>query len=354
MPIRWSRSPTLGVLVAVTLVFLVTTALAAAVLEGVLRWMIPGSDVDLFEFTTETPRFKVMRRNVRGQVYGVPFETNEWGFRDARSWSTAKRDREFRVVMLGDSVTVAAGVAFEDTYGQVVEALLQRRFVDRSVQVMNLGVGGYDIVQYLHVFREVGRLLKPDHVTVGVFPTNDFDGTNRRRSEALAERVRTGVASWPAPPWYDSLYVYRAYVAKLIPLAGRYLPSVKPAGGDGHPPRSRRRPSSPENRVALLSLAALAREAQIPLVIAVLPDASDLASQRPQHQEVMAVCAEHGLACVDMLDAFLASGVPGRRFRLNVMDDHPNAAYNRIVGERLAAYLTGRVEERGLASSAAE
>jgi lysophospholipase L1-like esterase len=326
-------------------VLLVLTMLGTvSALEGLLRWSVPPSDVNLFEFTTATPRFKVMRPNIRGVVYGVPFETNAWGFRDDRAWSRAKEEGELRIVVLGDSATVAAGVPFSGVYSQVLQSVLRQRLSDRLVNVLNLGVGGYDVVQYLHVFREVGLSLKPDYVVVGVFPLNDFDDTDRRGSEAIA-RGGAGAAQQPVA-WYESLYLYRAYGRKVMHLA-RSLRQRDIAPGRARPASGAPTTAAPsQNWAALASVGELAREHQIPLVVVLLPYASDFRRQRPWHEPVAAACAEHGIPWVDMLDAFIESGIPGRRFRLNLVDDHPDGAYNRVVGERLAAYLTERLRDR--------
>jgi hypothetical protein len=44
-----------------------------------------------------------------------------------------------------------------------------------------------------------------------------------------------------------------------------------------------------------------------------------------------------------MLDELIKTGISPRRFRINLIDDHPNVEYNRIVGYRLGHYVTTRL-----------
>jgi hypothetical protein len=97
-----------------------------------------------------------------------------------------------------------------------------------------------------------------------------------------------------------------------------------------------------ENTSALLSLVRTAKQDGIPVLVALLPEASDFQKQRERHARVMAFCHTHGVECVDMLEEFERVGIPERQLRLNVVDGHPNVEYNRIVGARLGEYLSGR------------
>jgi len=77
----------------------VTFLLACALVEDFLRLFIPSSNVSVFEYTTNTSRFKTMKTNIRGLVYGVPFETNNFGFRDNEPWSYDKVANEIRIAV---------------------------------------------------------------------------------------------------------------------------------------------------------------------------------------------------------------------------------------------------------------
>ncbi len=309
-----------------------------ASIEGVLRLRIPASTVSLFEYTTATPRFKVMKPDVRGVVYGVPFETNNLGFRDASPWSPDKQPDELRVAVLGDSYTVSAGVPFPAIYTQVLQSHLQERLSGWHIRVLNLGVGGYNPVQYLYVLKEVTLGLKPDYIIVGLFPSNDFDNRTYDENKAVA----LGLKPPPRDEGFRSLYVYKAFGWRVESLLASMASSLMRGPRDRTPAFGPGSDGWEENTSALVSLARTAAAEGLPFLAALLPEASNFQKQLERHRVVMRLCGTLGIECVDMLDEFVRVGIPERELRLNVIDGHPNAEYNRIVGARLGEYVASR------------
>jgi lysophospholipase L1-like esterase len=83
----------------------------------------------------------------------------------------------FRILALGDSLTVGAGVEQDEAYPQVLERILARR-VSRPIEVVNAGVGGWDPFQYAQYFAREGLSFEPDLVLVGFsIAGNDTYGT---------------------------------------------------------------------------------------------------------------------------------------------------------------------------------
>ncbi len=96
---------------------------------------------------------------------------NRWGFHDT-DFPLEKPPREFRALMLGDSVTMGYGVTYPETFSAHLERLLDAR--DRkyaSHQVINTGVHGYSTFQQRRVL-ERSLIFSPDIVIVG-FCMND-------------------------------------------------------------------------------------------------------------------------------------------------------------------------------------
>jgi lysophospholipase L1-like esterase len=91
------------------------------------------------------------------------FVTNSMGFREKRELSVPKNG-EFRILALGDSITVGVGVAAEDTYAkQLEDRLSQAGLFNR---VINGGVGAYGTWQEVDVVKEKGTAVQPDLVTL--------------------------------------------------------------------------------------------------------------------------------------------------------------------------------------------
>jgi len=302
------------------------TMLVLAGLELYLRLTVPASSLDsIFQYTLETKRYKVMKPDATVLAWGKELRTNALGFRDRAAEIPPKRPGEFRIVVLGDSFTVSAGVELDRIYTSALERRLSERFP--GVRIINLAVGGYNIVQYAYVLEEVGLGLEPDMVLVGVFPDNDFSMDNYE----LNYRVATGAASaLPVRAWHETTYVYRAYGRKLEAKLKRWL----------DPPREAKQ-GWQQNTAALEAIALAARERNIPLAVALLPHTFHFESQRALFDRVARFCSEQDLSCVSLLEPFVSGGIPESSLRLNPLDAHPNEKYNAVVAEHLAAYLSG-------------
>lgn len=105
---------------------------------------------------------------------GVLYTHYERGLRDRPILPKAKD--EYRILALGDSVTLGAGVEQHQIFTSRLEHLLSGR-LQRSVRVINSGVGGYNTVQEVTYFKKEGIALQPDLVLL-TYIGNDIE-TNR-------------------------------------------------------------------------------------------------------------------------------------------------------------------------------
>jgi lysophospholipase L1-like esterase len=102
--------------------------------------------------------------NSRGFAWGTDVEINSFGFRD-REYATDKPESVTRIVAIGDSVTFGNYLPLEATFPKQLERRLRRRGV--QAEVLNFGVGGYDILQEVALLRSKGLQFEPDAVIVG-------------------------------------------------------------------------------------------------------------------------------------------------------------------------------------------
>lgn len=313
-------------LLAVQLAISIALALLAlAAVEAYLRLTIPGSSREsIYEYTLSTKRYKVMKPNAMMVAWGKELRTNDLGFRDAAPRLAPKRPGEFRIVVLGDSFTVSAGV----DYARIYTTLLEQRLKEKhpGARVINLAVGGYNVVQYAAVLEEVALGLEPDMVLVALYPENDFSMDTYEENFRLASGDTAADA-----PWYQTTYVYRAYLGKVVNrFAKRAAP--KPASSKGWD----------ENIGALRAIAQTAQDHKLPLAVIALPSTWSLASQRPLFQRVDAECARLPNArCFTLLEPLIASGIDEASLRLNALDAHPNEKYNAFVAEQLTPFVAG-------------
>jgi lysophospholipase L1-like esterase len=151
----------------------------------------------LYEYTLKSKRYKVMKANAHVRSYGADVRTNDLGFRDRRASIPPKQPGEFRIIVIGDSITFGPGLEYDQLYTSLLEAALRRRHPE--VRVINLSVEGYNVIQYQAVLEEVGLDLQPDMVLVGMFPVNDFElgdyENHRRLAASSSPRTSTGTSS---------------------------------------------------------------------------------------------------------------------------------------------------------------
>jgi hypothetical protein len=297
--------------------------------EAYLRYTIgPMQEGALYEYTLKSKRLKLMKPNAHTRSYGADVRTNDLGFRDVRASIPPKAPGEFRIIVIGDSITFGPGLEYDQLYTTLLEAALRRSHPE--VRVINLSVEGYNIIEYEAVLEEVGLGLQPDMVLVGMFPVNDFEmgdyDTHRRL--AAGERVEL--------PWYYSLYVYRAYLHRIPELAGkalaRVLPTKEVQGSDR---------GWLENTAALEKIAAITHERKLPLGVLLLPHTKGFETQRKVYfAPVTAFCQAEQLNCFDLLADFQRLGLRDGGMVLNAIDPHPNEQYNRLIAAELVPHVS--------------
>jgi hypothetical protein len=307
--------------------------------ELMLRWMVPKSRADLFRYTTDTERYKTMKPNNESIVYGVPLRTNELGFRDTAIGPIApKKPGEYRVVVLGDSFTVGAGVPFEELATSRLETLLRAEAKGREVRVLNLGTAGYSLIEYALVLDEVALALQPDAVVIANYLPNDYETKTWLNNREIASGRRTV----RQPNWFESLYLNQAFGSTVESLWGRATSPFRPTRAASAPARLAFGEGSEgwnENTDALLRIASRAREKGVVLRVCLLPHPSNFAKQVPRHEIVEKFCRDHGIAVTDVLPRFEQAHQSPRAFRINVIDSHPNTAYNEIVAKAMVDAL---------------
>jgi lysophospholipase L1-like esterase len=116
-------------------------------------------------------------------------------------------DATVRVAFLGDSITFGEGVYFEDTYPERFKVLAQEAglFQGKSIDAINLGIGGYNTEQEMILLKQiVSAGVRPDYVVVG-YNMNDanealirFEGENMVRTPSQLETYITKMRKDPA------------------------------------------------------------------------------------------------------------------------------------------------------------
>ncbi len=170
-------------------------------------------------FYVHTPTGRRLRRGASGMITGhhlsrkdVEFSTNSLGYRDDEVGE--KSDCDYRILVLGDSITLGDYAAPDQTYPAYVERSLiaagHPALEGRDIRVINAGVGAIDLQNEFAILMETGLSVEPDVVLVGMFLNDAYHSPVlkiRRLSPALSWSHFLRVASM----WLDvhrDRYVY--------------------------------------------------------------------------------------------------------------------------------------------------
>ncbi|REJ66579.1 MAG: SGNH/GDSL hydrolase family protein [Planctomycetota bacterium] len=297
----------------------------------------------------------------RGFAWGTDVVVNEGGY--VGPYRSPGEFAGHRIVVLGDSVTFGNKLPYAATY----PALMQEKLdpTATQVEVLNFGVGGYDILQYVAMLEARLEMYPPDVVVVG-YCLNDICviGLNPKYIEdleyysssalfrsRLAQLVASRIDRLRFKRWFEEQNsndeFMRAFADRMIPVTYddlelrdlvKSLPEDYPANFYKSIPHLSRL------RYCLRRLAILARQHDFRVVLAIIPyDEREDGEWKHQrvHQLVRLEAERAGLEVLDLADAFATDSES-----LFLDPVHPNAAGHRILAEQITRAVRGDNREQ--------
>jgi lysophospholipase L1-like esterase len=215
-----------------------------------------------------------------------------------------------------------------DTFLSVLESNLNETVKETKVEVLNLGVGGYNTVHELSLLYHTGLKFQPDIVVLCYF-LNDTNagGTIQAFKPSLAE---------------DQLPFWRRHSRLADILAVRF--ERKQAARELVENYNKSfRPSAPgwiRSSKALQKMKNLSKQRDFELVLVIFPVLWNLSDDYPFldiHQTVSDFAAGMDIHVVDLLPAF--KGFNGPELWAHPNNQHPNPEGHRVAGNALASFL---------------
>jgi lysophospholipase L1-like esterase len=162
-----------------------TTIICLLVFEATLRLTYPLYSNYNTEMWRHAKELKVIsddpriahenKANAHARQYGVDISINSNGWRD-REYQTNTED--YRIMVLGDSITLGWGVESDKTFPKVLEKLINEN-KNATVEVINAGVGNYNTEMEVYSFLKKGGQYNPDTIIMAYY-TNDAEITHHR------------------------------------------------------------------------------------------------------------------------------------------------------------------------------
>lgn len=280
----------------------------------------------------------------------VSFRTNALGYRDAELGPKPAGER--RLLVLGDSITLAAYCEEAETYPRLLERRL--RAADGAVRVINAGIAGAALREELLVLHETGLLTQPDSVLVGLF-LNDAQ-------QSRVYPIPQGLAEYSeiARRWSEQQYsrqVLGEAKAQYERLSGRFFPTTQYAADAWRSDRAAFEAEIARNvldwgaawfpwaweemRPDLDVLRGLGARHGFKLCVALFPCTAQVEAETLDDQPQRSferLLAELGIAHLDLLPALRAAY---RRTGRSLAYDHCHLTPegNAVVAEALSAFL---------------
>jgi len=302
-------------------------ALAFGTAELVVRVAFRRSmdfDMEMWKYATQIkipssdPRVAHEHRpNAKAFLMGVDVTTNSFGLRD-KERPKEKPAHTYRIVALGDSITMGWGVEQNMTYSMQLERMLNARPpqafpLGLNYEVLNLGVGNYNTVQEVMRLKNLGLSFDPDLIILGYF-INDAEPTPKPRHGFLIEN--------------SYLFAFLMSRLRLADRNGMNYANYYRALYDDH------QPGWTDAQAAIFELALIGQRHSIPAMIFIIPEMHKTGAVYPFkdiHHKVEKVGSDLGLPVIDLLPLF-----KDRRpefFWVSLLDAHYNAQAQSLVAK---------------------
>jgi len=280
---------------------------------------------------SEEPLGYVHKAKFEGNIGDSPIKINSRKLRD-KEYSQKKPENVFRIVCLGDSVTLGWGVRLEDTFEKKMEGLLNSTASASKFEVINAGVGGYNTVQIASFFRSEVQQLETDLVLL-FFTVNDAGDRFEPFPAAKAEsKDRISNVS----------HVLIEILKRILPtISGimEYLTHPKvDYQSDYLPPNDEGWRRSKE---ALRSVKSLSRKNGSKLIVFMIPAMQNLKenySFGTIHTKLKQFCIEEKIPFFDLYDFF--EGKNDSEVRISLIDGHPNEFAHDLIARSVKKQLT--------------
>ncbi|MCI4680447.1 hypothetical protein K9U39_18970 [Rhodoblastus acidophilus] len=292
---------------------------------------------------------------------------NSHGFHDVEH-SRAKPPGVFRLMVVGNSYTMAIQVALKDGYvAQLGDALKEcPALAGRQIETINLGVDGYTIHQQYLLLRDYGLSLKPDFVllqTNSFVVPGDLDPTRNlspRLERGPDGKTRIDYAYKDTPQFKAKSSAFAAWLqrlsdhSRLIQYAIQYRRIAREEAAEADTPKGEPKIDPAVYRsfqqgrdLAFDEMAATLRNRDIPFAVTIVPDADGESNKpigpEPIRNEWRQLAQKAGAPFFDVEKEararVRATGADLHGFGANAGFGHLNRTGNAFFGKALAARI---------------
>lgn len=268
------------------------------------------------------------RKNSQAHLMGVDMVINSQGLRD-KEYLVNKPPNTYRIMVLGDSITLGWGVEQKDCYAKQLEELLSKNFSPKTsfkYEVINTGVGNYNTVQELTYFKEDGYRFNPDMVILAFF-INDAEPVPKKSKNFFLNHSHFAVYFWSKINIIRSLF---------YPQKNYYIDYYRDLYNDSNLGWIR-------CKDALIELNNYCVKDKKKFLIVFIPELHDLAEPykfKDIYNKVADFLKSQEIGYLDLYPSF--KNKDGRRLWVSYEDAHPNKTGHKIIADSIYKYLNAK------------
>lgn len=302
-----------------------------------------ADDVRVFSPTRIVQYKPNSSRNWTGLGIPTVWHFNNWGFRD-RVFSDKKQilGNVYRILFVGDSVVMGLGVEdYEALPRQLENQLRQTKFTSgmNFMEVFNLGIWGYGILEQQAVVSEVGTRLNPNLVIIG-FLVNDPEESAyhmRNQTHVVLKSIPNIVVPLPIKDFLEK------HSHLFLFLENRYYSFIERYKAEA---KIDSKLHEEGWKIADESIKEIKKETErvgSKLLIMNLPYVSDMTADVPVSSDIAnrlkEICKKYNVNYFEVTEALRKYPNNSSLFINNGVDVHLTPKGNQVVAELLAEYL---------------
>jgi lysophospholipase L1-like esterase len=277
-----------------------------------------------------------LRPNAEGFKKGVYYKINSKGLRDYE-YPYQKPNNTFRIAVLGDSFTEGSGVNFQETYAKILERKLDQNSFSRKYEVINFGVGGYNIDLYVAMLKREVIKYSPDLIIIA-YTLNDIETINE--SVILPSELENPKP--PSPNIFERYVLLRCILCEFLmdftenifhnsrSELVKYAEGLNKRYGDNSADWKRVKDRFEE--IAKITQSMNSK-------VLVLPFLVELNNYpfKTIHTKIVHLARDNGFFALDMLPFF--EGKEESQFWVYYKNTHPNSKANVIISDAIYDFL---------------
>jgi len=253
----------------------------------------------------------VHKPNSNARLMNVMVHINSDGFRD-KEYPIAK-DGKYRIIFLGDSLTLGWGVEYKDTFKYILEEKMDRLY---PTEIINFGTGNYNTEQEVNLFIEKGLKYKPDKVVVFYF-INDAEITPKKSKLWFLGYSHMATFYW------SRIHTFLNNIFPSKDFRG-YYSNLYDKNHEGWA----------RTQKAFLQLRDICRKDKIALQVILLPEFHNLEDYlfKREHAAISEFLQRNGISNLDLAPYFTNIKEPMRLW-VAYDDAHPNKLAHQLIAE---------------------